>query len=166
VRRKGDILVRACRAAGLPVTLQRRAVYQALAARSDHPTIDEVHEDVRRTSPAVSRTTVCRVLETLTGIGLAQRVLHPDLRARYEARVERHHHFVCDRCGTTLDVQDARLDDLPIPPGPFEVRTCCVYLRGLCGACRDTPLAATAGPARGGALVAVDGPPRAASVTA
>ncbi len=51
--------------AGVPFTVQRRAVWESLARRKDHPTADDVFESVEERMPGVSRTTVYRSLETL-----------------------------------------------------------------------------------------------------
>src|SRR5262245_9658918 len=87
-----------CRRQGLAVTSQRRAVLRALAAREDHPTADQLHEDVRREHPDLSRTTVYRVLETLVRLGVVTKVSHPGASVRYDAFTGRHHHLVCDVC--------------------------------------------------------------------
>jgi Fur family peroxide stress response transcriptional regulator len=130
---------RFCRARRLPVTVQRRAVFEALAARGDHPTADQIYEDVRTKLPEVSRTTVYRVLETFGRLGVAQSVCHPGSSARYDANMERHHHLVCVRCGKMRDLADAALDRIPLPSRRcgFRVLDGSVYLRGVCSECRD-----------------------------
>jgi Fe2+ or Zn2+ uptake regulation protein len=50
-----DVLAVACRTSGLPVTVQRRAIFELLAGRTDHPTADQVWEAARQRLPGVSR---------------------------------------------------------------------------------------------------------------
>lgn len=128
--------------AGQPVTVQRRAALRALVRRKDHPTADAVYADVVSEIPGVSKATVYRALDVLVQLGLARRVHHEGSVARYDGNTERHHHLVCDRCGSIRDVEWEVLDAIPPPRisgGTFEVRDFFVSFQGLCRDCA-TPL--------------------------
>lgn len=135
-----ELAAKICREAGFALTLQRRAVLEALARRSDHPSADEVHRSLDPRFEAVSRATVYRTLENLAAHGVIRRVCHPGAAIRYEIRTGRHHHLVCDRCGRIEDFEHASLDGLTIPNlsrRGFRLRDFSVHLRGLCAACRQ-----------------------------
>ena len=137
-RRPGAAAELAFREAGLPYTAQRRAVLEALSERDDHPTADELLPAVAERLPGVSRTTVYRSLETLVGLGLAARICHPGAATRYDAKTWRHHHLICERCGSVLDLESPELDRLRVPDVEargFHVRDFSVQLVGLCAAC-------------------------------
>ena len=87
----------------------------SLMHRHDHPTADQIAEDVAIRLPGVSRTTVYRVLDTLVRISIARKVCHPGAAARFEVESHRHHHLVCVQCGRMIDLEDPRLDKLPFP---------------------------------------------------
>jgi Fur family peroxide stress response transcriptional regulator len=128
-----------CRRQGVPVTPQRRVVLEALLARHDHPTADQLFADVRARLAGVSRTTVYRVLETLVRLGAARKVHHPGVAVRFEARTERHHHLVCTVCGTVADVEAPQLDALRPPDvrrTGFRITDWTVQFAGLCARCR------------------------------
>ena len=59
---------------GFRFTDQRRAVYDALMNRRDHPTAVEVFMRVKGKVPSISLATVYNCLETLTGCGLVKTV--------------------------------------------------------------------------------------------
>jgi Fur family peroxide stress response transcriptional regulator len=129
----------ACRSEGLPVTVQRRAIYELLAGRTDHPTADQVWEAARVRLPGVSRTTVYRVLDTFVRLGLVVRTPHPGAAVRFDPRTERHHHLVCTVCHRVLDVESSRLDAVALPDTAtlgFEIDDFSVHIRGVCAACR------------------------------
>lgn len=135
---KMEELERLCRENGLPLTVQRRAVLEALMQRHDHPTADQIAEDVALRLPGVSRTTVYRVLDTLVRISLARKVCHPGAAARFEVESHRHHHLVCVECGRMIDLEDSRLDELPFPESGvhgFQLTDYSIQFRGTCAGC-------------------------------
>ena len=131
---------RRCRELGVPLTVQRRAILAVLILRSDHPTADDVHADVARVLPGVSRGTIYRSLDKLVELDVIRRVCHPGSAARYDGKLHRHHHLVCDRCGAMVDYEEPALDALQVPDAVatgFAVRDYSVQFRGLCRDCAD-----------------------------
>jgi len=129
-----------CRKNGLALTVQRRAICEALYSRNDHPTADQVYEDIRITLKGVSRTTVYRVLDTLVSIGVAKRISNPDSTARYDGDMQRHHHLTCTKCGTVYDLHDPVLNNLKVPlenGKGFDIIDYSITFTGLCARCRD-----------------------------
>jgi Fur family peroxide stress response transcriptional regulator len=127
-----------CRSRGLAMTIQRRTVFEELAARRDHPTADQVYDAVHRQLPSLSRTTVYRVLETLVETGFARKVHHPDAVVRFDPTTGRHHHLVCESCGCLVDLDDAVVPKMPIPDAKgsgFRIRDYSVSFNGLCSSC-------------------------------
>jgi Fur family peroxide stress response transcriptional regulator len=128
-----------CAAAGIPLTIQRRVVLEALVQRHDHPTVDQLYNDVVVRLPEMSRATVYRALETLEALGLLRRVEHAGSAVRFDGNIAGHHHFVCTRCGS--------IEDLPLEQvrGHRELgyvgddgriaSEIAVSVRGLCARC-------------------------------
>lgn len=130
----------ACRERGMPLTVQRRAVFEELVERRDHPTAEQVYDAVRERLPGLSRTTVYRVLDTLVELGAARRVLHAGAAVRYDPVTQRHHHLVCEACGRLEDVEDARVP-LVVPPdvgsAGFQITGYSVSFTGICSRCQS-----------------------------
>jgi Fur family peroxide stress response transcriptional regulator len=127
-----------CRERGLPLTVQRRDILKAVLERDDHPSADQIYESVKDRIPGLSRTTVYRVLETLVGLGVIQRLHHPGANARFDGRIHRHHHLVCKQCNRVIDIVSKGLDDLRLPPSQrrgFEIEDYSVHFTGLCAEC-------------------------------
>jgi Fur family peroxide stress response transcriptional regulator len=142
-----ELLETRCREKKLPLTVQRRLVYQNLIRRDDHPTAEQLYAATRESIPGISRATVYRVLETLVEMDLARRVAHAGPAARFDGNLRRHHHLVCSRCSSITDVEDAGLR-LRIPAGlsggDFRIAGYAVSLHGLCKRCRSREGARTA----------------------
>ena len=128
-----------CRRNGLAITVQRRVIIEALAERRDHPSADQLYDTVRGRVRGISRTTVYRVLETLEGIGVVQKVSNPEARARFDADTARHHHLYCTHCQKIQDVSDPALELLPLPSegyGGFAIAGFSITFSGVCPDCR------------------------------
>jgi Fur family peroxide stress response transcriptional regulator len=139
-----DRFFAAHREGGLPVTTQRRAVFEAILGRTDHPTAEQLYRAVRGQLPQISRMTVHRILGNFVSLGLVARTCHPGSAARFDPRLARHHHLICLGCGRIIDVEDSRLNHLPWPevkPHEFEIQDYHVHFRGLCARCRQKPRA-------------------------
>lgn len=129
---------RLCRQRRLPVTIQRRAILQAILGREDHPTADQIHAQIRTQLPNVSRTSVYRILEMLVETGMITKICHPGSAARFDPKLHRHHHLVCLSCERIMDIEEPQLDDLPLPRGHahgFQIQDYHIHFRGLCAPC-------------------------------
>lgn len=95
------------RAVGLRVTGPRVAVLDAVAA-APHSDADRVAVKVRETLGSVSTQAVYDVLRACVGAGLLRRIEPAGSPALYEARTgDNHHHLVCRKCGTVIDIDCA-----------------------------------------------------------
>jgi len=53
-RERLEEFVKVCKEKGLKITPQRLAVYEILLRREDHPTVEEIYEEVKEIYPFVS----------------------------------------------------------------------------------------------------------------
>jgi len=121
---------------GLRSTPQRYAVMAFLMEHEGHPTAAEIFEAVNRVDPRTSRATTYNNLRDLVQAGLVREVAMEGRAARFDAKGTRHHHFICDRCGS---VEDMEWYDVPRPAskslGKRILRECELIFRGLCTKC-------------------------------
>lgn len=127
-----------CRERGLPLTVQRRDILQTILERDDHPSADQVYEAVKERIPGLSRTTVYRALDTLVQLGVIRRLHHAGTGARFDGKMQRHHHLVCRKCGCVIDIETSSLEGLRVPSGErqgFAIEDYSVHFVGLCQKC-------------------------------
>src|SRR5499427_3348831 len=131
-----DAIKRSLEGSGLRCTPQRYAVMAFLMEHTSHPTAAEIFEAVNRVDPRCSRATTYNNLRDLVRAGLVREVAVEGRAARFDAKVTRHHHFICDRCGS---VEDMERYDVPRPTpdslGKRILRECELIFRGLCTKC-------------------------------
>jgi len=138
IQRRMERFVETCRAKGMKVTHQRMEVFRELAGAEEHPDAEAIYQSVRRRVPAISRDTVYRTLASLEEQGIVRKAEILYNKARYDANMERHHHFVCTECGLVRDFYSKALNELPIPKAASalgRVESTHVQLRGLCSTC-------------------------------
>lgn len=147
--RKSDLLVtfpERCRRAKLLVTFQRQMVYETLLNFDGHPTADDIYDVVHEKLPQISRSSVFRILDTLSNSGLVAKVMHPGSVTRYDGVADGHSHLVCRKCGTMLDWHNLRFHHSELPPEPpdgFRVEDIILCGYGVCRKCREGDLAMT-----------------------
>ena len=129
-----------CRQQHLPKTIQRRVILEAVLDREDHPTADQLFEDVSSRIPGVSRTTVYRALEALVQLGVVRRANHSDAVARFDGNTNHHHHLVCLGCNRVADIDGLDLDRIKLPETRrkgFEIADFSIHFEGYCPECRQ-----------------------------
>lgn len=115
----------------LRCTPQRYFVMEYLMSHPVHPTAEEIFTAVNRYDPRASRATVYNNLHALEKAGLVREVSVDAKAIRFDANVDRHHHFICDVCGHVADIPwfDPPLIGLDVRD--FEAK-----FRGTCIACK------------------------------
>lgn len=127
-----------CRRSGLRITHQRTEVFRELAGTGEHPDAETLYQRLRRRVPTISRDTVYRTLAALEARGLVRKAGILFSRARYDANMACHHHFVCTECGRVSDFYSQALDNMPIPRSVASlgrIQSTHVQVRGVCSAC-------------------------------
>ena len=135
-----ELYRRLCRERGERCTVQRRVILETVLDFDNHPSADQIFDAVEDRLPSIARTTVYRALDHLADIGVITRACHPGSVARFDPRLELHHHLVCLRCNEFIDFEDDALNRLTIPDTSsfdFEVNDYRVQLRGICQSCRE-----------------------------
>lgn len=128
----------ACKQHGLRVTPQRVEIFKTVALSKEHPDAEHVFETVRKTMPNVSLDTVYRTLSSLEDLGLVFRVGFSS-KARFDADLDEHYHFVCTQCGEVFDVVPSSGEKLSIPPEVQHlgrVQKVNLQFSGLCRRCQ------------------------------
>ncbi len=92
------------------LTPQRAAILRVLADTSEHPSMEEIHEQARHYCRSTSRASVYNTLRVLTQLGEIVELRFAVGGSRYGLRsLESHAHLVCTRCGRIDDFDHAEL---------------------------------------------------------
>ena len=123
---------------GLKLTHQRLVIFNVLLSKLNHPSAEDVFEEVKKRIPTIAFDTVYRTLALFERHGLISKVNYLDSRTRYDSVAERHCHLICTRCRKIEDFYWPEVDQLQIPKETKlwgSIKNKYVELRGLCQDC-------------------------------
>lgn len=118
---------------------KREAVLAAIRGTGCHPSAEWIYQQLKSRHPDISLGTVYRNLAFFQESGQIQSVGVVQGQARFDAIVAPHSHFICNRCGTVLDLPDicpdSSLEQAPGAQYGLAVQRCELTYYGLCPSC-------------------------------
>ncbi len=120
-------------------TKQRKKILQAVQARHDHPTAEQIFEEVHQKEPKISQGTVYRNLNCLAEEGKLCHVRVPGAD-RYDLRTDLHYHIFCVKCKNVIDApfsyKKGLDEDIMLQSG-YDILRHRLIFEGICPECRE-----------------------------
>lgn len=140
-QRLDDILAklrqRQCR-----ITPQRIAILRAFLETDQHPSVEQVYNQVKTHFPTTSLATVYKTVNLLKEIDEILEIGFADGRNRYDGnKPYPHPHLICTRCQRIVDPEISQLDQMTAEVARetgYRVISHQVELFGLCPACQTS----------------------------
>ena len=127
---------------GVNVTPRRAKVLETLASTDCHPTVNEIHSEVRRLYPSTSLATIYNTIELLKEAGQVLELEFSGSANRYDGlRPDSHPHLICLSCRSVEDmdmceIEGVSLDQVSHASGYQLVRQRTDYY-GICPVCQE-----------------------------
>ena len=124
--------------AGSGSTKQRQAVLHVIRGSEEHLTANEVFEKARCVLPGISFATVYNSLRYLKQEGFIGEVRFATDATRFDRRLTRHDHALCNKCGKLVDLELSIPDELlraAAKRSKFKPESIELTLRGSCPEC-------------------------------
>jgi Fur family peroxide stress response transcriptional regulator len=83
---------------------QREKILELLRSTGSHPTASWLYDRLKKEFPDLSMGTVYRNLNILIEQGLVRKIEFGSTFDRYDANINPHYHFICERCGAIIDL--------------------------------------------------------------
>ena len=127
---------------GLPVTQQREAVAEVVFSSSEHLSVDDIEQQLRKAGQRIGKATIYRTLDLLVGSHLAEEHDFGEGFKRYEHRLSRqpvHEHLICTSCSEVIEFQSPeilRLQEEMARSHGFLPARHRLEIYGLCASCQ------------------------------
>jgi len=105
-------LIKKLRSKGYKVTPQRLAICKLLLSSKNHPSADQIYQEVKKLYPTISLATVYCTLDLLKDLGLVQELGFSDRSSKYDPNISPHINIICPRCGKVYDYEAASVKKL------------------------------------------------------
>ena len=118
-------------------TKQLQIIWDTVKDDKSHPTADQIYDRVRKKMPSISLGTVYRNLQKLVSDEKLQ-VLMRGRSQHFDPLVERHQHFICERCDRVYDVlidHQREIKPVKLPLEGFKVTSHQLAFYGTCKHC-------------------------------
>jgi Fe2+ or Zn2+ uptake regulation protein len=121
-------------------TRQRMAIMEVLKGVRTHPSADWIYDEVRKKLPHISKGTIYRNLKVLEEEGAILELNVDGVVGRYEIRQNNHYHFICEKCGRIIDLNEpveTKLNAKYAKKTGFKITHHQLEFRGFCKDCQS-----------------------------
>ena len=112
-RKRYEGIIRTLRDHGHKITPQRLAIVKILARSEGHPSVEDIHGQIKRAFPTMSLATVYRNIVLIKSLGEVLELGFPDGSNRYDGNNPvPHPHVICIKCKKIVDPHLDSLDEM------------------------------------------------------
>ena len=117
------------------LSYQRLKVLEYMVTHRNHPTVDQIYNDLQKEVTTLSKTTIYNTLDALKKAGLIKVVTIEDNEVRYDSITDDHGHFKCESCERIFDF-DVNFNSFDTKGlNDFKINNKDVYFKGVCPNC-------------------------------
>lgn len=121
---------------GIKPSAQRISIMEYLLSHRTHPTVETIYNDLVRTMPTLSKTTIYNTLKLLAENNAIIELTIDKKTAHYDGFTDPHTHFQCKKCGKIVDLPPS--DAGKQQKGPdFVIDEVEIYYKGYCNTCLE-----------------------------
>jgi Fur family transcriptional regulator, peroxide stress response regulator len=112
-RKRFETIIQKIRDNGYKITPQRLAIVDILAKSVDHPSVENIYDQIKSDFPTMSLATVYRNIVLIKSLGEVLELGFPDGSNRYDGnKPTPHPHVICIKCKKIVDPDLESLDEM------------------------------------------------------
>jgi Fur family peroxide stress response transcriptional regulator len=136
-----DVIAKKLKESGNKLTPQRLVIARILSESEEHPSVEDIYNQLRRKFPGISQATVYRNIMLLKSLGEILEIGFAGGSTRYDGQKPYPHpHVVCLKCNKIIDPDLESLHDMTkeiIDESGFEIVTYRLDFFGICPECKE-----------------------------
>ncbi|MBI0108073.1 transcriptional repressor [Lactobacillus sp. W8089] len=134
-----DQLIAQLRSQKIRITDQRLAILKYMITHHNHPTAEDVYNDLKDTHNNISIATVYNNLRFLVKVTPIRELTYVDKSIHFDYFHKEHFHAICDQCGQIFDVNysdySTLLKNLK-SDSAFQINNVQLNIHGICPDCQ------------------------------
>jgi Fur family peroxide stress response transcriptional regulator len=138
-KKRFEIIIQKLRDKGHRITPQRLAIVKILAKSEGHPSVENIHGEIKKDFPTMSLATVYKNISLIKSIGEVLELGFPDGSNRYDGnKPTPHPHVICIKCKKIVDPDLHNLDEITKEVAletNFKILNHRLDFFGICGNC-------------------------------
>lgn len=108
-----ELIINTLKDNGYKITPQRLAIVKILAMSEDHPSVEDIHDNLKKDFPTMSLATIYRNVLIMKSLGEVLELGFPDGRNRYDGhKPDPHPHVICIKCKKIVDPDLQSVDEM------------------------------------------------------
>lgn len=112
-KKRFEIIIHKLRDSGHKITPQRLAIVKILAESENHPSVENIYEQIKKDYSTMSLATVYKNIVLIKSVGEVLELGFPDGSNRYDGnKPNPHPHVICIRCKKIFDPELDSLDEM------------------------------------------------------
>lgn len=118
-------------------TKQKQIVASNIKKRFDHPTANEIYEDLIKHNSKIGLTTIYRILNNLVEEGKINKIITPDQHSHFDYNRINHIHFICNKCFHIYDIDENEFSELEFKfmKNNYNIKN--ISIQGICENCKN-----------------------------
>lgn len=118
-------------------TVQKKAVYDNIKNRYDHPTATDIYNDLKGHNLKIGLTTIYRILNDLVSEGIINKIITIDKLSHFDFNRTNHIHFICNKCNKIYDIEEKSFSKLDVQLKKNDHKIENFSIIGLCDKCKE-----------------------------
>ena len=139
-KKRFEIIIQKLRDSGFKITPQRMVIAKILARSKGHPSVEQIHSQIKKAYPSMSLATVYRNILLIKSLGEVLELGFPDGSNRYDGNNPYPHpHVICIKCKKIVDPKLDSLEDMKKEVSAethFKILSHRLDFFGICSHCR------------------------------
>ena len=112
-KKRFEIIIQKLRDSGHRITPQRLAIVKILAKSENHPSVENIYEEIKKDYSTMSLATVYKNIELIKSVGEVLELGFPEGSNRYDGnKPVPHPHVICIKCKKIFDPDLDSLDEM------------------------------------------------------
>ena len=140
-KKRFEIIIEKLRDNGHRITPQRLAIVKILAKSEDHPSVENIHGQIKKDFPTMSLATVYKNILLIKSLGEVLELGFPNGSNRYDGnRPYSHPHLICTKCRRIMDSDLESLEEVTqelTSETGFQITSHRLDFFGICPDCQE-----------------------------